>query len=86
MENHSSLVASAEINLNKELPLHLLCEAGNRYICDSTLYTEAIWLMLLSSLETHVLEWGIGSVRLKILLCQGVNFVDDSFFYSAGDD
>jgi len=53
MENHSSVVASVEMNLKKELPLHLLCEAGKRRedSDDSTLYIETIWLMLLADPE-----------------------------------
>ena len=50
--NHASLVASVEVNRKDELPFHLLCEAGkDRVDCDSTEYTETIWLMLLSNPE-----------------------------------
>ena len=55
MENHSSVVVSVEMNLDKELPLHLLCEAGKRREdsddSTSTLYIETIWLMLLADPE-----------------------------------
>ena len=52
LENHPSLVASVEMNLNKDLPLHLLCEAGkSRKNSDRTLHIETIWLMLLADPE-----------------------------------
>ena len=52
MDNHSSVVVSVEMNLDKELPLHLLCEYGkSREDSDSTQYFETIWLMLLADPE-----------------------------------
>ena len=48
LDNHSSLVASAEMNGKGELPIHLLCEAGKSKVdCDSAEYIEIIWRMLL---------------------------------------
>jgi len=50
--NHASLVSSAEVNGNGELPIHLLCEAGKDEVdCNSAKYIETIWLMLLSNPE-----------------------------------
>jgi len=55
LDNHSSLVASAEVNENGELPIHLLCGAGKVKVdIDSAEYIEAIWLMLLANPETVV--------------------------------
>ena len=49
---HTSLVASAEVNENGDLPIHLLCEAGKDKVdVDSTEYIEIIWKMLLSNPE-----------------------------------
>ena len=50
--NHASLVASMKVNINEELPIHLLCEYGkSREDSDSTQYFETIWLMLLADPE-----------------------------------
>ena len=55
LTNHASLVASAEVNENGELPIHLLCEAGKVKVdCDCAEYIEVIWRMLLSNPETVV--------------------------------
>jgi len=48
--NHASLVASMKVNINEELPIHLLCEYGKSRE-DSTQYVETIWLMLLADPE-----------------------------------
>ena len=58
LTNHASLVASAEVNQKRKLPLHLLCEAGKDDKVDSddnsTEYVETIWLMLLANPEVIV--------------------------------
>ena len=55
LDNHSSLVASAETNQKGKLPLHLLCEARKDKVdVDSAEYVETIWLMLLSNPEAVV--------------------------------
>ena len=60
LTNHASLVSSAEINGNGDLPLHLLCKAGKYkvdsedYIYLDTMYIETIWLMLLANPEAVV--------------------------------
>jgi len=53
IESHPSLVALAEGNEKDELPIHLLCEAGEirEDSDDSTLYIETVWLMLLADPE-----------------------------------
>ena len=52
LDEHISLVSSAEVNENGELPIHLLCEAGkNKVDVDSTEYVEIIWRMLLANPE-----------------------------------
>ena len=66
LECHAALVAEASVTMNaqKELPIHLLCQAGkdvkatrereanqwDRSVA-KCLYTETIWLMLLSNPE-----------------------------------
>jgi len=58
LDEHTSLVlvASAEVNKNGELPIHLLCEAGKDKVelIDSTEYIEIIWRMLLANPEALV--------------------------------
>ena len=56
LTNHSSLVASAEVNEKGELPIHLLCEAEKVKVDndDSTEYIEIIWRMLLANPEAVV--------------------------------
>ena len=56
LDEHTSLVASAEVNEKGELPIHLMCEAGkdNVDIDDSTEYIETIWLMILANPEAVV--------------------------------
>lgn len=52
LDEHTSLVSSAEVNVNGELPLHLLCEAGkDRDECDDAEHIEIIWRMLLANPE-----------------------------------
>ena len=53
LDEHTSLVASAEVNEAGELPILLLCEAGKDkvYNDDSTEYIEIIWRMLLANPE-----------------------------------
>ena len=52
LDEHTSLVSSAEANVNGELPLHLLCEAGkDRDECDNAEHIEIIWRMLLANPE-----------------------------------
>ena len=52
LDEHTSLVSSAEVNENGELPIHLLCEAGKDKVdVDSTEYIEIIWRMLLANPE-----------------------------------
>ena len=55
LDEHTSLVASAGVNEEGELPIHLLCEAGKDKVdVDSAEYVETIWLMLLSNPEAVV--------------------------------
>jgi len=56
LDEHTSSVASAEMDENGELPIHLLCEAGKDKadIEESTEYTEIIWRMLLANPEALV--------------------------------
>jgi len=56
LDEHISLVASAEVNKNGELPIHLLCEAGKDKVGndDSIEYIEIIWRMLLANPEAVV--------------------------------
>ena len=55
LDDHVSLVASAEVNENGELPIHLLCEAGKDKVdCVSAEYIDIIWRMLLASPEALV--------------------------------
>ena len=53
LDEHISLVSSAEVNEKGELPIHLLCEAWKDKVDsdDSTEYTEVIWRMLLANPE-----------------------------------
>jgi len=53
LTNHFSLLSSAEVNENGELPIYLLCEASKDRvdIADSTEYIEVIWRMLLANPE-----------------------------------
>jgi len=53
LDEHISLVSSAEVNEKGELPIHLLCEAGKDFKVDidSTEYIEIIWRMLLANPE-----------------------------------
>ena len=59
LDEHTSLVALAEVNENGELPIHLLCEAGKDMVdnADSTEYIETIWRMLLANPEVSC--WGL---------------------------
>ena len=47
LRSHAPLVASATVNANNELPIHLLCNAGKEDKVDkeSTEYIETIWLL-----------------------------------------
>jgi len=55
LDEHTSLVASAEVNEKGELPIYLLCEAGKDKVDkDSTEYVETIWRMLLANPEAVV--------------------------------
>jgi len=55
LDYHVSLIASAEVNENGELPIHLLCAAGKDVVdCDSKEYIDIIWRMLLASPEALV--------------------------------
>ena len=51
LRSHAPLVASATVNANNELPIHLLCNAGKEDKVDkeSTEYIETIWLLLLAN-------------------------------------
>jgi len=53
LDEHTSLVALAEVNEQYELPIQLLCEAGKDKVDieESTDYTEIIWRMLLANPE-----------------------------------
>ena len=55
LDEHISLVSSAEVNCNCELPIHLLCEAAKDKVdsnSNSTEYIEIVWRMLLVNPET----------------------------------
>jgi len=55
LDEHTSLVASAEVNENDELPIHLLCGAGKDKVdTESIEYVEVIWRMLLANPEAVV--------------------------------
>jgi len=55
LDDHTSLVASAEANEKGELPIHLLCEAGKDTLdYDSVEYIDIIWRMLLANPEAVV--------------------------------
>ena len=56
LDEHISLVASAEANENDELPILLLCEAGKDKVkmIDSIEYIEVIWRILLANPEAVV--------------------------------
>ena len=56
LDEHTSLVALAEVNENGELPIHLLCEAGKDKVelIDSIEYIEIIWRMLLANPEAVI--------------------------------
>jgi len=52
LDEHISLVSSAEANENGELPIHLLCKAGKDMVdIESTEYIEIIWRILLANPE-----------------------------------
>ena len=55
LDDHTSLVASAEVNEKGELPIQLLCGAGkNKVDNESIEYIEIIWRMLLANPEAVV--------------------------------
>ena len=55
LDEHASLVSSAEANEAGELPIHSLCEAGKDKVdSESSEYIEVIWRMLLANPETVV--------------------------------
>jgi len=53
LERHVSLVSSASVNVNNELPFHLLCQDGGEDKVDKDIlkHIETIWLMLLVNPE-----------------------------------
>ena len=53
LDDHISLVSSAQVNEKGELPIHLLCEARKDKVDsdNNTDYIETIWLMLLANPE-----------------------------------
>ena len=55
LKSHASLVDSASVNVNNELPFHLLCQAGGEDKVDKAIleleHIETIWLMLLVNPE-----------------------------------
>jgi len=52
LDEHISLVSSAEVNENGELPIHLLCGVGKDKVdIESAEYIEIIWRMLLANPE-----------------------------------
>ena len=53
LNNHTSLVPSAMVNVENKLPIHMLCEAGKlgTVDCESPEYIEMIWQMVLANPE-----------------------------------
>jgi len=55
LTNHTSLVPSAMVNTQNELPIHVLCEAGKDKVdCESSECIATIWQMLLANPEALV--------------------------------
>ena len=55
LDNHVSFVASAEVNDEDKLPIHLLCEAGKDKVDrESPEFIDTIWRMLLANPEAVV--------------------------------